>query len=168
MDANVNSTKSQMTDPIMQGEEEKKRYALINLDCLDSEEEIYQKIFNKPLPKTVVDNTTSVDLLDDDEILKIPSSYNLKEVSPPLNSLVILREVGRDSLEWKQAEMEGIYPQFFINRHRTVSSNFTCDKGRLIDDHQKGFDLLQKIIREGCGEDLNGIRWKIGRKSHKS
>jgi hypothetical protein len=112
-------------------------YALINLVCLDSEMEIRQKIWNNP----IVNNTTSI----------------------RVNGLVLLRQAGQPSLVWRQQKMEGLYPRFFI----TASDNFTSHTGELVPDHQKGFELLQTIIREGGGEDLYGIRWKIAPEPHK-
>jgi hypothetical protein len=140
VDINAEPTKSQMTASIMKGTEDVD-YALIHLVCLDPEMEINRKIWN-----TTAEDKTS------------------KNHPIQVNGLVLLRQAGPGSLVWRQQRMEGLYPRFFI----TTPDNFTYDTGELVPDHQKGFELLQKIIRGEHGEDLYRIRWKIAPEPHKS
>jgi len=64
---------------------------------------------------------------------------------------------------WVQDEpYSGIFPQFFKGIGILGEGNFTySNNGQLTDGQTQAFGLLQRLIKEGSGEDSNGLRWEI-------
>lgn len=90
------------------------------------------------------------------EEVKQKFHFNSEYVSDPIEDVVVLRQgFIEHPLGWKQDQCFRISPNFF-NRHFTYSEN-----GQLAEDQTKAFELLQHLIKEGSGEDSNGLRWEI-------
>jgi hypothetical protein len=130
-----------MTDPIMRGtafNPETNRsnpFIAIKMRCLSSLKEVKEK---RP--------------------------YDSKYISEPVESVVALRPLFIEKpLMWVQDEpYSGIFPQFFKGIGILGEGNFTYSKdGQLTDGHTQAFGLLQRLIKEGSGEDSNGLRWEI-------
>jgi hypothetical protein len=129
----------EMTDPIMKTlavnprTKEATPCILIKMHCFSSSEEIRNKFPDK--------------------------SQNF---SKSIISLVILKPIYLNRpLMWEQCELYTLYPTFFV-AYGLQEGNFTYEKdGGLAKSQTRYFQLLQRIIKEGHGEDKNGIRWEI-------
>lgn len=76
-----------------------------------------------------------------------------------LNTIVYLTSIKlasiKSPLAWKGKPPIEFSPEF-VDRH------FTCiNDGQLDTDQTKALELLQRLIQEGRGEDIHGLRWEI-------
>ena len=129
-----------MTAPIMQGTATVKKTGqikpliAIKMRCLSSKDELIQK-----------SNLSQRDIEHFD-------------FSKPIERLLILFQYREDlPLMWYQFDDHSnhVCPVFF-------TWNFTfAENGKISNSQSKNFPRLQQVIKEGSGEDLNGIRWEI-------
>lgn len=90
------------------------------------------------------------------EEVKQKFHFNSEYVSEPIEDVVVLRQgFIENPLGWKQDQCSRISAKFF-NRHFTY-----IEDGQLAKDQTEAFGLLQHLIKEGSGEDSNGLRWEI-------
>jgi hypothetical protein len=129
-----------MMDPIMKGididpkSQKSNGFIAIKMRCLSSLEEVKQKF-----------------------------SYISKDVSEPMEDIVVLRQnFIEEPLAWVQDKGGRISAEFFKAIGPIGTGNFTfSENGELTDGQTEAFGLLQHLIKEGSGEDSNGLRWEI-------
>ncbi len=130
------TSSDEMTAPIMKGsiigEQNKcKPFIAIRLRCLNTPEELAQKMADQ---------------------------YGRLDHSKPIEKVLVLLQYrsGGPGM-WNQlgGSSSEIFPCFF-------PWNFTDPEDRGVTDSQsENFQKLQKVIKEGSGEDINGVRWGI-------
>jgi hypothetical protein len=136
-----------MTAPIMKhaatvkGTSQKKPLIAIKMRCLSSKDELIQK----------------------SKLSQRDIEYF--DFSKPIERVLILFQYRDDfPLLWHQSEDHSnhVCPVFF-------TWNFTfAEDGKIANFQSKKFPRLQQVIKEGGGEDFNGIRWEIIGYSKKS
>jgi hypothetical protein len=79
----------------------------------------------------------------------------------PIETFVML--TCNEKHQWFQVNHNLFAPKFFYDAWTSCAQNtpFTDVTGRLIDTYRNNFMLLQTLIREGQGEDQDGLEWVL-------
>lgn len=105
---------------------------------------------------------TKMRCLSTAEEIKQKLPFITKYVDGSIERVLILRPgFIQTPLAWEQDEGYGVHPQFFKGS-LLYQGNFTYpNDGQLNASHVQGFELLKRLLKEGKGEDINGLRWEI-------